>query len=323
MQLSELKKEMRFNTELLSLVQTLKTIASTRYHSIEREKERFEQFKTAFADFFRVVNLVEVDHPLVRAATDVVGIIAVTSDSGFMGSLNAGIIESVYQVQGGRPNDKVKLIVIGDKGAGKVADAGREYKFFKGIDHETLYEQAIEMTDYVVKEVKEARIGNLVLVYPKSLSFTRQVIETINVLPCAALFDKTAKSELSERIDGRASRIVTEARKVIVESSFPDMVEYLARTWVASKLYEVFEDSKLSEFGARAMHLEGSQQKLEKEQKKFRYRYFRASHEKIDKGMRESFSAGNIRKKKRLVEVKEAAAALAEEEALQLSEKER
>ena len=44
------------------------------------------------------------------------------------------------------------------------------------------------------------------------------------------------------------------------------MVEYLAGVWVTSKLFEVFEDSKLAEFSARAMHLEGSFQKLEKEQ---------------------------------------------------------
>ena len=47
--------------------------------------------------------------------------------------------------------------------------------------------------------------------------------------------------------------------------------------------------------------------------KKLKYQFFRASHEKIDKGMRESFSAGNIRKKKRAAAVKaeraEAAAA--------------
>jgi len=309
MQLSELKKEMRFNKELLSLIGTLKNIASSRYHMLEREKERFEQFMNAFGDFFRVVNLVKVDHPLVRSTKDIVGIIGVTSDSGFMGGLNAGIIEKMYQVQGDRSNDKVRMIIIGEKGASKLGDAGRESKYFKGIDHETRYEQALEITDYVVNEVKAGRIGNLVLVYPKSLSFTRQVIETINVLPCAELFEKSAQVTTSQK--GVGARMAAEARTVVVESSFPDMVEYLARTWVASKLYEVFEDSKLSEFGARSMHLEGSEQKLEKDLKKLQFRYFRASHEKIDKGMRESYSAGNIRKKKKRAEDKKDVAAAA------------
>ena len=56
-------------------------------------------------------------------------------------------------------------------------------------------------------------------------------------------------------------------------------------------------------------NLEGSEQKMDKELKKLQYRCFRASHEKIDKGMRESFSAGNIRKKKKKAEAREDVAA--------------
>jgi hypothetical protein len=85
---------------------------------------------------------------------------------------------------------------------------------------------------------------------------------------------------------------------VTVESSFEDMVEYLAGVWVASKLYEVFEDSKLAEYAARAMHLEDSAQKLGQEHKKLKHQCFRAAHELVDKSMRESFSS---RKKKRKV----------------------
>lgn len=311
MQLNELKREMRFSKELLSLIGTLKNIASSRYHLLEHEREKFEEFMKAFSDFFRVVRLSDVRHPLVRSVTDTIGIVAVTSDSGFMGGLNAGIINTVQQVQGDRPDKETRLIVIGEKGASKLADAGREYKFFRGIENETRYEQALEVTDYVVKEVKEQRIGILVLVYPASISFTRQAIQTVNVLPCAELFDKSAQAETEEDSAGKGflAAASAAARKVVVESDIEDMAEYLARTWVASKLYNVFEDSKLSEFGARAMHLEGSEQKMEKELKKLQYRVFRASHEKIDKGMRESFSAGDIRKKKKKAEARENVAA--------------
>jgi ATP synthase F1 gamma subunit len=317
MQLSELKKEMRFNNELLSLIDTLKSINSSKYHALEREKERFEDFMVEFGGFFNVVDLVHTDDPLVRPMSDVLGIVVVTSDSGFMGGLNAGVLRGVEEVQGSLSNKKVELIVIGEKGAGRLGDAGRKYAFFKGIDQETLYEQALEMTDYIVKEVLEERIGRVVLVYPKPLSISNQVIETIHVLPCADLFDK-AKHKSRRRIadeeananekKGMLRRAVESALDVVVESSFSDLVEYLARTWVVSKLYEVFEDSKLSEFGARTIHLEGSHQKLEKEQKKLKYKFFRASHEQIDKGMRESYSATNIRKKRKKSEAKSAAA---------------
>jgi ATP synthase F1 gamma subunit len=294
--LSQLRKELRFNTEFLQLIQTLKNIAASQYHVLEREKERFGDFMEEFAGFFRVVDMVDVDAPLVRGTSDALGIVLVTSDSGFMGGLNAGVIEAGYDAQGELPNDKVRFIVIGEKGSAKLAEAGRDYKAFRGINPETRLEQAIEIRDYLVQEVSAGRIGKVVIIHPRPVSFTQQVIDTITILPCGELFDRESQSAISGHMKG--SGLVADARKVVVESSYRDMVEYLAGVWVVSKLYEVFEDSKLAEFSARAMHLEESAQKLEKDHKKVKHQCFRAAHEMVDKSMRESFSS---RKKKRKV----------------------
>jgi ATP synthase F1 gamma subunit len=299
MQLNELRKELRFNTELVQLIGTLKNIAAGQYHLMEKEKRRFEAFMTAFASFFRVVDLVRVEDPLVREMSDVLGIVVVTSDSGFMGGLNQGVIRAALRCQGALSNQKTHLVVIGDKGVGVMSDMRRDFKYFRGIDQSTLYEQAVEVRDYVVGEVLARRLGRVVVVYPRPVSFTAQTIETISLLPCSQLFDRDADSEVSRRAGGGA--FLAEARKVIVESSFTSLVEYLASLWVASRLFEVFEDSKLAEFSARAMHLEESLQKIEKTKKRIQHLVFKATHERIDKGMRESFSAGRTRRRRGLV----------------------
>jgi ATP synthase F1 gamma subunit len=303
MQLTEIRKELRFNVELVQLIETLKNIAAQEYHMMEKEKERFDMFMDAFSGFFRVVNLVNVEDPLVKVVSDVLGIVVVTSDSGFMGGLNQGVIRAAAQAQGDLPDSKVALIVIGDKGAGSYTDQGREFKFFKGINppvtEDKIYQQAVEIREYIVNEVLALRMGKVVLAYPKPISFSAQQIEVINILPCGELFDKNAESEIARRAEGKG--LIGDAGNVIVESSFPDMVQYLAGTWVESKLFEVFEDSKLAEFSARAMHLEGSYQKLESELKKIKHLAFKAAHEQIDKGMRESFAAkgGRARRQKK------------------------
>lgn len=291
--LSQLRRELRFNGEFLQLIQTLKNIAASQYHNLEREKERFALFMEAFAGFFKVVDMVKVDDPLVRSMTDVLGIVMVTSDSGFMGGLNAGVIQTGLDLQATMAEDKVRLVVIGEKGAAKLAEAGKTFKAFPGIAPDTRFEQAMDIRDYLVQEVLDRRMGRVVLVYPRPISFTQQTIETVHVLPCADLFDRT--STVTADAGGRREA-KEDTRRVEVESSFKDMVEYLAGTWVVSKLYEVFEDSKLAEFAARAMHLEESSQKLQKEHKKLKHQCFRAAHELVDKSMRESFSA---RKRKR------------------------
>lgn len=295
MQLNEIRKEMQFNIELQVLIETLKNIAGAQYQMMEKEKRaRFERFLHAFTDFFRILHLTESDHPLVRARNDVLGLMAVTSDAGFMGGLNAGIVRAMMEKAEALPAEKVSLIVIGEKGAALVADQGRPFKFFAGITNETRYEQAVAVRDYLVGEVAENRIGRVVAVYPRALSFTRQSIETISLLPCADLLDQAQEVE-------RGTGGVAGARGVVVESEFTEMVASLASTWLSSKLYEVFEDSKLAEFAARAMHLEGSVQKLQDLNKKLKYQFFRAAHENVDKGMRESYSAKKVRGKMKKV----------------------
>ena len=291
--LSQLRRELRFNAEFLQLIQTLKNVAASQYHTMERAKARFSEYMDAFAGFFRIVDMAGVDDPLVRPTTDTLGIVLVTSDSGFMGNLNAGVIEAGKAAQGGLPDDQVRLIVIGERGASKLSESGATFKFFGGIGADTRFEQALEIRDYLVGEVLAQRLGRVVLVYPRALSFTQQTIETIRLLPCADLFEKDAASEIADRAARKSW--TAPALKVVVESAFKDMVQYLSGMWVASKFYEVFEDSKLAEFAARAMHLEESAQKLGKEHKKLRHQCFRAAHEMVDKGMRESFSS---RKKK-------------------------
>jgi F0F1-type ATP synthase gamma subunit len=198
-------------------------------------------------------------------------------------------------VQGNLPPEKISFIVIGERGVAKLAEKGREFKAFPGINQDTRFEQALEIRDYIVNEVKEKRIGKVVVVHPRALSFTQQTVDTVPILPCGELFDKSSDSEITRRTG--VMKQIADARKVTVESSYPDMVEYLAGMWVASKLFEVFEDSKLAEFAARAMHLEDSSQKLTGELKKLKHQCFRAAHELVDKSMRESFSSRKKKKK--------------------------
>ncbi len=298
MQVHEIRRQLRFSEDFHQLIGMLKDVAGQKYHSVEKEKRRFDRFMDAFSTFFRVVNLMDVEDPLVHPATDVDGIVVLTSDSGFMGGLNNNVLRRALDLQGTRPNDKIAYVVIGDKGSGALMDAGREYKAFPGINEDMIYEQTLEIRDYLVQEVLAERMGRVAVVYPQSLSFTQQQVTVVNLLPAADLFDEHIETEVAER--SHHVRIIAEARQVLVESDFKDILEYLVSVWVASKLYIVFEDSKLSEYSARAIHLEDSEQKLDEQTKALRHQMFRAAHEKIDKGIRESFSARSSRKRRRI-----------------------
>jgi len=297
MLLTKLRRDLQFNGDLLNLVDTLKNIAGSQYHLMEKEKERFDLFMDAFAAFFRVVDLVDVENPFVRVVSETVGLIIVTSDSGFMGGLNQGVIRAAFERVGELPPERLSLAIVGDKGAGMMRDRRVDFTFFPGVsqDRNEIYARAVQIKDHVVAEVLARRMGRVVVVYPRALSFTAQTIEVANLLPCAELFDRTVSSEVTRRT--RIEKLVADAQQVVVESSLTSLLQYLASVWVTSRMFEVLEDSKLAEFSARAMHLEGSVQKVEKTHKKLKQMCFKASHERVDKGMREGFAAKSLQKR--------------------------
>ena len=278
----KLKKELEFNTELKQLLGVLKGIAASQFRQLEKRKERFAKFMDTFEGFFRMIDLSRLDHPFVKAQGKL-GIIMVTSDEGFMGGLNTKVINAALCYPEAQ---HAELIILGGRGAGYLRDTGHAFIEFPGIPSEGAYEAALKLRDFIMKEASEGKFSKLILFYPKPLSFTLQKIESVTILPCGEMFEK--RESLVKKED------------LIVDSSLNKIIEYLLGAWVMEKLLEVFEDSKLSEFSARTVHLESSHQVLQERERLMRFQYFRSHHEELDKGMRETFSTQLIRKKKQV-----------------------
>jgi ATP synthase F1 gamma subunit len=279
----KLRKELQLNTELTDLLDVLKGIASSEFRALERKRERFAKFLNAFEGFFEMIDFSLADHPFARDSSGKLGIIMVTSDEGFMGGLNTRVINAALNYDGA---DKAALIILGDRGAGYLNGLGRAFTPFPGVKADSCYESAVQLKDFIMKEGLAGSFSKLILIYPKPVSFTMQKVEILKLLPCGELFEK--QRAVSAQAPANTDPFT---EKVIIESSLSGIIEYLVSTWITEKLYEVFEDSKLSEFSARTVHLEESYQLLLERGKSIGFQYFRSHHDLVDKGMRETFSA--------------------------------
>jgi ATP synthase F1 gamma subunit len=276
-----LKRDMEFNKGLSSLIETLKTIAVSQYKSLEKRISSFEDLLKTIESFFEFIDIKGTVHPFLNPKDKPQAVIAVTSDTGFLGALNLDVInlsmKELEQIPG-------KLIVIGERGKLYATEVGVPFVAFGGIGDEVRYEQAIQLRDYVVSEVMGGSFGYLKVVYPRPVSFTVQTVETVPFLPFSPLPAKVTIEASKEK----------EAYDVLLESRLPDIVEYLVSVWMGQKLYEIFGLSRLAEFSARYVHLEESTQKLKEIEKKTQREYFRVKHELIDRNMRELFAARQI-----------------------------
>ena len=273
---------MQFNAGLADLLDAMKNIAVFQFRALQRKKERFAAFTGLLEGFFRMVDMKKVPHSLMSPQVEKSAIIMVTSNEGFMGALNFQVIDSAVF---SRYANSAEFVIIGEVGARYLKDMGKSFTAFKGVaDSEARYALARELKGFIIKGVMEGRFGRVLVSYPNPVSFMMQSIEVIEVLPLTSFF-------LQERKDGLPE-------PVIMESPAGGIIEYLAEQFIVQKLMEILEDSKLSEFASRAIHLEKSGQDLADKEKQLKGQYFRAYHEFVDKNTRELFSTQIIMKKK-------------------------
>src|SRR3990167_8138363 len=177
-----IKSDLDDITELVEIIQVLKDVADTKFHDLASRKDRFLRFGESFVEFFRMISLSEVRHPLVSNDNPKVAIVAITSEAGFMGDLNSKIVRAVLSEKEHYPDSVV--IPVGRKGAEKLSFLGKDMKVFENIEETGLYETAIRVKDYCIEEVMAGRMGKVIVVYPWSKSFNLQKPRAVKLLPC-------------------------------------------------------------------------------------------------------------------------------------------
>lgn len=278
-----LKRELR----IIDTLDVLKQIAISEYRSMEKEKHEASRFTLAVETFFRFYR---ESAPMKRSLfihsdCQTPAVIAVGSDEGFLGVLNNQVIEKTVEFCRAHPGACV--VAMGRRTVKKLDDAGLKVDHeLPGISLPLTYHTTLPLKSYLMKEYLSRRIGSATVIYAQCHSFTRQSLAVKRLLP----FDA---SDLEAR--SRAGQVDKDF--LYVEPDVISIIEYTIALWFGRKLYEIFWDSKLSEVANRAIELNERFDSLSRSNTKTKTRYFRASHEVIDEGIREIFASQHFAKK--------------------------
>ena len=276
--ITTVKNEREFYRDFYTLVNVLKTIAISQFHSLERKMKTYAELIETVEHFFELLVLDSIAHPFVRPREDVpLGIVAITSDRGLLGGLNHRVMTAAF----GYMQDKKKpLIVVGQQGQNFMHGLNIFFKGFIVGEDSQRYTRAIEMRDYILAEVLSGRMGAVKIFYPFASSIKSQKVMEVDLLPC------TQWPRKDDRRWGEGLE-----QEMVLESDPGKLVEYLVYLSMGQKIFEILQFSRLAEFAARTIHLEESAEKIKDIDKKLQLKYFRARHEIIDQQMRELFSA--------------------------------
>ncbi|MFC1645938.1 F0F1 ATP synthase subunit gamma [Candidatus Omnitrophota bacterium] len=288
--IADVKKDMEFYQDFASLIEALKAITISQFHAIEKKIRTFDEFAHTLERFFELIDINSVRHPFVQSEGSNIGVVAITSDSGLLGGLNNRVMFAALNYLRNRQN---KLIVVGTQGQRIASGSDIPFESFPGAEDEQRYSRALELRNYIVKEVLYRRIDAVKVIYPFATSITRQKIIEIDLLPCTEWPKDHSDPAKNNPLQG-SGNVASLASDFILESSPGRVVEYLAYLWIGHRLYEILQFSRLAEYAARIIHLEESSQKIKEIDQKLKLRYFRMRHEIIDQQMRELFSARSL-----------------------------
>jgi len=273
---SDVKNDIDFYKGLANLLKVLKGIAISQFYAFEKKIQDFEEFSAAVEEFLGRMNLRSITHPLINPQSSIIGVVAVTSDTGLLGGLNAQVINAAFRELS---KQRGVLIVVGERGKVYARERGVSCVYMEGVKEEYLYSQSAALRNYLIKEVLKGTFGTVKIIYPHAYSLVSQKIEEVVLFPYTSSLDEDKRIDMAD---------------FLWESYAERVVEYLVYLWSAKEIYDIFSVSRLAEFAARFMHLEDCTHKIDELEEKLKYKYFRLKHELTDQSMRELFAARMI-----------------------------
>lgn len=270
---SKLKQNLDFNKDLGELIDVMKLAATLQFHQFRTTHEPYDEFVHTVEKIVGFFPVKMSRNPFIYSRQNAPKIIVlITSDEGFLGELNTLLLNKLTD----NLNGHEKIVLLGEQ--------GREYLEELHLVHdnlpmvtEKLESQRIEaLRDYIYGHYTQGNFSGVRVIYSRFININLQQIEAEDIFP------------LSAGIFNRNQRRVGEFE---FEPDIDTVINGCVKFWLLGKLQRIFWASKLAEFSARIIHLEGSMQELNRLNQGLRMEYFKYLHGLSDKTIREILSS--------------------------------
>ena len=287
--ISRLKKNLDFNKNLGELVEVMKLASTIRFNQFRFTKQAADKFSRFFEEIIKCI-------PLDIGAQDIYFqprpslpsiIILISSDEGFIGDLNALLINRMLELR----QEKDKLFILGQQGEHYLRDLNIDFTLLPSVTDRINVDQVESLRDEVLKLYAGGGFSRVWVVCASFVNITSQQIEAEQLLPLTETYFFRGMEKTAGLLEKRGF-------EYLFEPDSGSVIEGWVRIWLVFRLFQLFWSSKLAEFAARVMHLEGSIQELNRVNQRLRLEYFKYLHSLSDKTIRE-VSASRLKTNKR------------------------
>jgi F-type H+-transporting ATPase subunit gamma len=275
----KLKSNLQFNKNLGDLVEVMKLAATLQFNQFRLRQEPSEDFIRLLDDVFGVLLSSGSRNDLLLSRDGLPSLfLLVSSDEGFVGELNFLLLNKLL----GARRQLDFIVCTGQQGANYLKEIQVNFSFFDSPGEKIDAQLLAKIRDYLLSQYIGQKVGKVYVVYLRFINISWQQVELETLLPL--------------------SRVVGISEKplpyLLIEPDSREVIEGWMKAWLDFRLYQIFWASKLAEFAARIMHLEGSVQELGRINNHLRLEYFKYLHSLSDKSIRELTAARLIGKER-------------------------
>lgn len=256
-------------TKAMKLVSTVK---------LQRTREKAEECKPYFNHMYATVTSMLartgiVEHPYLKSGkSGKKGVIVISSNRGLAGGYNSNIVKML--TQGELEGKELLIYNIGRKGHEALERKGYEIaEDYSEVINAPLYSDAVEISQRVLKDFEEEKIGEIYLVYT---SFKNTVVHEPKLL-------KLLPVEFSDKELSDAERNTPMNYKPGEEEA----LDMIIPKYIASLLYGALNEAAASENGARMQAMDAATSNAEDMMESLDLQYNRARQGSITQELTE------------------------------------
>ena len=256
-------------TKAMKLVSTVK---------LQRTREKAEECKPYFNHMYATVTSILartgiVEHPYLKSGKSAKkGVIVISSNRGLAGGYNSNIVKML--TQGELEGKELLIYNIGRKGHEALERKGYEIaEDYSEVINAPLYSDAVEISQRVLKDFEEEKIGEIYLVYT---SFKNTVVHEPKLL-------KLLPVEFSDKELSDAERNTPMNYKPGEEEA----LDMIIPKYIASLLYGALNEAAASENGARMQAMDAATSNAEDMMESLELQYNRARQGSITQELTE------------------------------------
>ena len=278
-----LKTQLEFNKSIEGIISVLKMSTAIQLRQTQAKTWTKEIMAKELKESYALFSHKQLkEHKLVALSnSSPKGIIVVTSDEGFLGELNALLINAALNE---KKNKEDEIIVLGEKGGQYLREAKESFLYFPEAMGKSYYQLVSSIKKFVLERFERGLFKQIVIVYADFVSIGARQIKVSSLLPFP--------------LEAMVERFAKKQKPITIEPSADKAIDGLIGLSLEYLLTKMLYSSKLSELAARLTHLEVSYEQIRLRYRELSLENVKTLHALADKQIREMVTARIMTKKR-------------------------